>query len=121
MQTEELSFDKLPQAVSLLMAEVLELKALVIEANNNRKIPSKSRTPIGIEEACQITGKAKPTIYALVRTRVLPSYKAGKKLYFYEDELLKWIESGKRKTNTEMREEVLDYSQNNQSKRRSIR
>ena len=118
MQIEELSFDKLPQAVSLLMAEVLELKALVIDANNNRKVPTKSRTPIGIDEACQITGKAKPTIYALVRTRVLPSYKAGKKLYFYEDELLKWIESGKRKTSTEMREEVLEYSQNNQSTRR---
>lgn len=111
MITDDLSFEKLPQAVSLLMAEVLELKALVIEANNSRKIPSKSRTPIGIEEACQITGKAKPTIYALVRTRVLPSYKAGKKLYFYEDELLKWIESGKRKTNTEMRDEVFEYSQ----------
>lgn len=119
MQIEELSFDKLPKAVSLLMAEVLELKALVIEANNSRKITSKSRTPIGIDEACQITGKAKPTIYALVRTRVLPSYKAGKKLYFYEDELLKWIESGKRKTSSEMREEVLEYSQNNQSSRRT--
>jgi hypothetical protein len=39
-----------------------------------------------------------PTIYALVRNRLLPCYKNGKKLYFFEDELLDWISKGKKKT-----------------------
>ena len=51
---------------------------------------------IEIEEACKITRKAKPTIYTLARKGLIPAYKRGKKLYFYEDELLQWIESGRK-------------------------
>jgi hypothetical protein len=48
-----------------------------------------------IEGAMRITGKAKPTIYANARKGIIPNYKRGNKLYFYEDELYKWIEGGK--------------------------
>ena len=48
-----------------------------------------------IEGAMRITGKAKPTIYANARKGIIPHYKRGNKLYFYEDELYKWIEGGK--------------------------
>ena len=44
----------------------------------------------------KITRKAKPTIYTLARKGLIPAYKRGKKLYFYEDELLQWIESGRK-------------------------
>ena len=46
------------------------------------------RIPIGIDDACKLIGKAKPTVYTLVRKRLLPCYKNGKHLYFFEDELL---------------------------------
>jgi mobilizable transposon, xis protein len=51
---------------------------------------------IGIDEACAIIQKAKPTIYALVRKGIIPAYKRGKKLYFYKEELLQWVESGRK-------------------------
>ena len=51
--------------------------------------------------------KAKPTIYTLVRKGLLPAYKKGKKLYFYEDELLAWIENGRRKTSEQTYEKML--------------
>ena len=51
---------------------------------------------VEIDEACKITRKAKPTIYTLARKGLIPAYKRGKKLYFYEDELLQWIESGRK-------------------------
>ena len=54
--------------------------------------------------ACTILKKAKPTLYTLVRKRHIPHYKNGKKLYFYEDELLDWIAQGKRKTIQEIEE-----------------
>jgi hypothetical protein len=51
-----------------------------------------------------------PTIYALVRNRQLPCYKNGKKLYFFEDELLHWISKDKKKTLLEINAEVeADY------------
>ena len=36
--------------------------------------------------------------FECLRTGLIPAYKRGKKLYFYEDELLKWIEAGKKQS-----------------------
>lgn len=102
MNANEISFENLPKAVALLSLQIEELKTIVknkdtIEINNKKK-------PISIEEACTILKKAKPTLYTLVRKRQIPHYKNGKKLYFYEDELLDWIAQGKRKTIQEIDE-----------------
>lgn len=108
MNANEISFENLPKAVAYLVSEVAEIKSLV-ERRQVSVVPQK-RIPIGIEEACQLIGKAKPTIYALVRKRLLPCYKNGKKLYFFEDELLEWISKGKKKTLQEIESEVeADY------------
>lgn len=109
MDVNQISFDKLPEAVAHLIKEVTQIKELVVCNQNQNSTPTK-RVPIGIEEACLIIGKAKPTVYALVRKRLLPSYKNGKKLYFFEDELVEWISNSKRKTIQEIEAEVkADY------------
>ena len=102
MDVNEISFENLPKAVAFLSHQIEELKTIVknkdtIEINNKKN-------PISIEEACAILKKAKPTLYTLVRKRQIPHYKNGKKLYFYEDELLDWIAQGKRKTIQEIDE-----------------
>ena len=58
----------------------------------------------GVEMAARITGKAPATIYNLVSRRKIPHSKRGKQLYFSRNELLGWIQSGKRKTVTEIQE-----------------
>jgi len=109
MDVNQISFDKLPEAVAHLIKEVTQIKEMVEGNQSQNTIPTK-RIPIGIEEACLIIGKAKPTIYALVRKRLLPSYKNGKKLYFFEDELVEWISNSKRKTILEIEvEAAADY------------
>ena len=95
MQKETVTFDKLPEAVGYLTEQVIELKKMVAELQPQ---PSDKHVLVEIEDACRIIRKAKPTIYTLVRKGLLPAYKKGKKLYFYEDELLAWIENGRRKT-----------------------
>ncbi len=109
MDKNEISFDNLPQAVAHLVNEVETIKSLV----QNTQTPKikKQRVPIGIEEACKIIGKAKPTIYTLVRKRLLPCYKNGKKLYFFEDELLEWIKNGRRRTLQEIHSESESFVQ----------
>ena len=104
MDKNEISFENLPKAVAHLVSEVAEIK-LLVEKGQTPTIPQK-RIPIGIDEVCEIIGKAKPTIYALVRKRLLPCYKNGKKLYFFEDELLAWIENGRKKTVHELTAEL---------------
>ncbi|MDH6343761.1 excisionase family DNA binding protein [Parabacteroides sp. PFB2-12] len=101
MSVETITYDTLPKAVNQLIEQVAEIKTAV-----EKLLPMEKRTPIGIDDACQILQKAKPTVYALVRTGSLPCYKSGKKLYFYEDELLKYIEQGRKKTTEEIEEEI---------------
>ena len=93
MQNETVTFDKLPEAVGYLTEQVIELKRMVPEL---QPPASDKHVLVEIEDACRIIRKAKPTIYTLVRKGQLPAYKKGKKLYFYEDELLQWIESWRR-------------------------
>lgn len=102
MECKDLTFDKLPEAVAYLIEAVAEIKSLV---KNKTELPEK-QIPIGIEDACRIIQKAKPTIYALVRKGLLPSYKRGKKLFFFEEELLEWIAKGKKKTILDIRAEM---------------
>ena len=88
MANEQITFDKLPQAVGYLTEQMEQIRQMVAALQPHRLIE--------IDEACKITRKAKPTIYTLARKGLIPAYKRGKKLYFYEDELLQWIESGRK-------------------------
>ena len=90
----EITFDKLPQAVGYLTEQVERIHKIVVALQPLSTI-DKHRI-VEIDEACKITRKAKPTIYTLARKGLIPAYKRGKKLYFYEDELLQWIESGRK-------------------------
>lgn len=111
MEVNEISFENLPRAVAHLVSEIAEIKFLV-EKKDPPTIPQK-RIPIDITEACRIIGKAKPTVYTLVRKRLIPCYKNGKKLYFFEDELLDWISQGKKKTLKEIESEATaDFKKN---------
>lgn len=82
------------EKVSSLAKEVCGLKELLAQSYQKEK-----RLPIGIDEACRIMGKEKPTLYSMVRKGLIPCYKNGKKLYFYEDELLELINRGKKAFN----------------------
>ena len=114
MDKNKISFDNLPQAVAHLVNELETIKSLV--EKTQRPQVKEPRIPIGIDEACKLIGKAKPTVYTLVRKRILPSYKNGKKLYFFRNELLEWIENGRRKTLEEINEDSQSYFEQKTSK-----
>ena len=103
MKEEEITFEKLPKAVAYLIKELTELRTLV---ESEKKIVPKERKPIDINTASQLILKSKNTIYEYVRKGKIPCYKAGRKLYFYEDELLNWIDCNKKKTHKELMEEI---------------
>lgn len=107
MNVDEITFNNLPQAVANLTKEVAEIKSMLIKIQLPAVSPK--RNLIGIDEVCKVIGKAKSTIYTLVRKQAIPCYKIERKLYFFEDELLTWIEKGKRKTILEIQEEAKTY------------
>ena len=109
MTNEIITFDKLPQAVSYLTEQVIELKQMVSALQPPPS--SNNHILVEIDEAADIIMKSKPTIYRLVNQGILPSYKKGKKLYFYKDELLAWIENGRKATKMQNHSEMLQTMQ----------
>ena len=81
------------EKVDLLTKLVYELKNMTTP--NEQSSVSNKHVLTDIQGAIRITGKAKPTIYANARKGIIPSYKRGNNLYFYEDELCQWIEGGR--------------------------
>lgn len=60
----------------------------------------------GAEYASKIIKKAVPTVYKLCNERILPHSKQGKDLYFKKSELLAWLNTGKRKTVSELQAQI---------------
>ncbi len=65
MANEQITFDKLPQAVGYLTEQMEQIRQMV--AALQPQASSDKHRLIEIDEACKITRKAKPTIYTLAR------------------------------------------------------
>lgn len=76
--------------------------------NLQQKEPVNDRL-MNIKEASQYLGLALPTIYEKTSRNEIPFLKRGKKLYFRKDDLLKWLEEGRRKTNKEIDKIAEEY------------
>lgn len=103
MEKTEITFDRLPEAVAYLIDEMTKIHELL---ELSHKPPASANQPIDIEAASRLIMKAKSTIYTLVRKGLIPCYKIGNKLYFHEDELLKWIAANKKKSIAQTKAEI---------------
>ena len=64
---------------------------------------------IDFDGALKLTGYAAPTLYAKTRKGEIPCYKKSRKLFFKRTELIRWIESGKRKTKEDLNDLAEKY------------
>lgn len=95
METSTPTFDQLPHVVSGLsekLDRVLDILEKLGIANPIKNVKP-SRRLVYAKEACQIIGKSLSSLYRGIKAPndPIPSYKRGKLLYFYEDELYAWI------------------------------
>lgn len=72
--------------------------------------PSKKKNDqesfLGVDEAASFLGIAKATLYGKCSKKLVPHFKQGKKLYFGQSELAKYLQSGKRKTVMDIQNQV---------------
>ena len=97
---EKVSFESLPQAVSLLLEKVDSLEQLLKSQQSINRVSSDK--PMSITEAAKFVNLTVPTLYGFVSKRTIPFSKVGKRLYFSEIELTSWIQSGRKSTRSEM-------------------
>ena len=105
---ETLTFDQLPQAVTMLTKEVSELKRLFIEKQDQLPTDHPEQL-LTIQQAAEFLSLSVPTLYTKVSKGELPVMKQGKRLYFSRTELMEYIKEGRKKTNAEIEAEAEAY------------
>jgi excisionase family DNA binding protein len=110
--TENLTFEQLPKAVTMLTNEISELKRLLLEKNIEQAFETPEQF-LTVKEAAQFLNLTVPTIYSKVSKGELPFMKRSKRLYFSSTELMEYIKEGRKKTNAEIESEAEEYLSNN--------
>lgn len=105
---DTITFELLPQAVTILTKEVSELKRLIISKQEQPQVDD-SKQLLSIDEAADFLGLSKPTIYSKCSRGELPYMKRSKRLYFSRTELIEYIKAGRVKTNEERQGEVRNH------------
>lgn len=82
----------------------------------NNKAEPESGHLLTIKQAAELISLSVPTIYGLVHNSLIPVSKRGKRLYFSKQELIIWIQSGRKKTITEIEEDAQNYVNNKRKK-----
>lgn len=85
------------------------LTLLVVELN--RKVQGSSKTtatglPMNVQQAADYLDMAKATVYVLTHKREIPHFKRGKRVFFYEEDLEKWLKEKRQKTAKEIQNEA---------------
>ena len=90
-----ITFEQLPQAVSTLIERVEQLAGKVDEVLGKAAgRDTGKRSLLSLEEVAALLDKSASTIYAMTSEKRIPYRKRGNKLYFFEDEVMLWIEQG---------------------------
>lgn len=110
--TENLTFDQLPQAVTMLTKAVSEIKDLLISKQGEASPEKEPERLLTVQEAAQFLNLTVPTIYSKVSKGELPVMKRSKRLYFSSTELMDYLKQGRKKSNAEIDAEANAYLSN---------
>ena len=105
----DLTFEKLPQAVTQIYDKLEKIERLLESQNNVASIDNDKL--LTIREAAEFIHLSVPTIYGLVQRQDIPVCKKGKRLYFTRQELTQWIKTGRKKTVADITAEDASYMQ----------
>jgi excisionase family DNA binding protein len=105
---EQITFENLPKAVTILANEISEIKRLLL-SKDKEQLVNTSDQPFTVHEAAEFLSLAVPTIYTMVSRGELPVMKRSKRLYFSRNELMDYLKQGKKKTISEIESETDAY------------
>jgi excisionase family DNA binding protein len=99
-----MTFDEIPLAITELQNSLRNIEKILLQKSTDE--PNETEKLLSIKEAGKVLNLAVPTIYSYVAKQEIPYCKLGKKLYFLKGDLLQWVKSGRRKTNSELLSEA---------------
>jgi predicted DNA-binding transcriptional regulator AlpA len=96
----KISFEELPQAVSRLDERLQNIEKL-LQAQSGESKQSENDL-LNIQQAGEMLNLSVPTLYGYVHDMLIPYSKIKKRLYFSKRELMEWVQSGRKKTISEI-------------------
>ena len=111
---EEITFETMPKAMTYLIGKVESLEKALLEKKESPVDHADRWFNIDELKRYLPDHPAKATIYGWVSKREIPYHKGGKKLRFLQSDIDKWLSSGKRKSEKELRSEANEYCFSNQ-------
>jgi excisionase family DNA binding protein len=109
MKKEDVTFEKLPEAIGYLIDKVESLEKVL--QTKEEQSNENADCWFNVDELIEYLSDrpAKATVYGWVSARQIPHHKGGKKLRFSKSEIDKWLLNGKRKSENELQAEALEY------------
>ena len=100
----------MPQALNYLISKVESLEEKVNELSNPKDAPEQPEW-MDIDGLRQYipSHPAKQTIYGWVNDKLIPYYKASKKLTFKKSEIDEWLHQGRRKSSEDLMREAGEF------------
>ena len=97
---EGMTFNDLPRAMSVVLSKVESMEhtlSNIREEIKKVKVNVQSEhIPMDVDQACEFLCVKKPTMYYYLQNNKIPAVRNGKKYTFFKDELIKWVESGRK-------------------------
>lgn len=96
----------------VIEARLSNIESLILDIKHkpsSTEEKSQSDQLLTVDQAAKFLNLTKPTIYSKVSKGELPYMKKGKRLYFSKDELLEYIKSGKKETNSTLKDKANQY------------
>ena len=99
MTYDELTFNELPSAVTLLLQKVEGIEDMLQQLQGDiiqkKKSEENGHTPMSLTEACAFLKMKRSTMYYHLENGNIPATRKGKNYILFKDELVKWAESGR--------------------------
>ena len=99
MEYEELTFNELPSAVTLLLQKVEDIEHLLHQLQGDltqkKKSEENGHIPMSLTEACAFLKMKRSTMYYHLENGNIPATRKGKNYILFKDELVRWAESGR--------------------------
>lgn len=102
---EQITFNDLPMMVSQVLSKVERLERVIEtirERIDSNSTSSAEHIPMTIDEACDFLKMKKSTMYYHVERGNITVTKRGKNFIFFKDELVHWLEGGRKNQESSM-------------------
>jgi excisionase family DNA binding protein len=99
-----MNIDKNRPMYSLSVEEYIQLNQEILSgiSRNVGEAQATIGDIMNVDEAAAYLKMAKQTVYSMVSRRLLPYFKRGKRVFFRKEELLSWLEKGRKYTKEEI-------------------